>query len=116
MYIACTKNHGIDYLQVHEAYSFADNGVTKRKSRLIRNIGPLSRFDDGKPDYLKRLRQSFKDGSPLIETLSDLAGPDPPKDIVAFRCDRRNGSDAFSDPKNIGYFILDGLYDALGIY
>jgi hypothetical protein len=56
MYIACTKNHGTDYLQVHEAYSIKENGVAKNRSRLVKNIGPLSRFDDGKSDYLKRLR------------------------------------------------------------
>ena len=35
----------------------------------VLNIGPLARFDDGKPDFLHRLRQSFKDGEPLIESL-----------------------------------------------
>jgi transposase len=110
------KNHGTDYLQVQESYSDNSTGALKNRKRIVRNIGPLSRFDDGMPDYLKRLRQSFKEGSPLIGSLSDLAGAEHPKDVVAFRCDRRNAADVFSDPKNIGYFILDGLYDALGLY
>ncbi|GHV48650.1 hypothetical protein FACS1894204_13020 [Synergistales bacterium] len=118
MYIACTKNHGTDYLQVHEAYYIKENGVTKNRSRLVKNIGPLSRFDDGKPNYLKRLRQSFKDGKPLITSLSELLDARPtsaPKRItVSF--DLENDIDCMSDPKNVGYFLLDGLYDSLGIY
>lgn len=56
MLIACVKNHGIDYLQVMESYSVKEDGVFKGRKRVIKNLGPLSRFDDGKPDYLARLR------------------------------------------------------------
>lgn len=115
MFIACTKNHGIDYLQIHESYYVDEDGVKKNKKRLIRNIGPLSRFDDGKPDYLKRLRASFKEGTPLIDSLSDLAQTNVPKRVtISFDLD--DELDCVSIPKNIGYFLLDGLYDALGIY
>ncbi|MDR3255691.1 MAG: IS1634 family transposase [Synergistaceae bacterium] len=116
MYIACTKNHGIDYLQVHESYSVKENGSLKNRSRLIKNIGPLSRFDDGKPDYLKRLRQSFKDGKPLIKTLLDLTEIKQDVKRVNISFDLEDESDCASNPKNVGYFLLDGLYDALGIY
>jgi transposase len=117
MYIACTKNHGIDYLQVHESYSVKENGVTKNRSRLVKNIGPLSRFDDGEPEYLKRLRQSFKDGKPLIECLSDLIScPSATKRRFVIQFDKDNKSDCTLAPRNIGYFLLDALYDSLGIY
>lgn len=113
MYIACIKNNGIDYLQVHESYSVRENGETKRKSRFIRSIGPLSRFNDGQPDYLARLRQSFKEGRPIIPSLADLANNNPaPSLLVRFDMN----TECYSDPKNIGYFLMDGLYDALGIY
>ncbi len=115
MYIACTKNHGIDYLQVHESYSVKENGATKNRSRLIRNLGPLSRFDDGNPDYLKRLRQSFKDGIPLIDSLADLAVASPKSKTITVHFDKDVPDECFSNPKNVGYFLLDALYDALGI-
>ena len=38
------------------------------------SIGPLSRFDDGKPDYVKRLKKSFKEGCPLIDSLKPFCG------------------------------------------
>lgn len=116
MYIACTKNHGIDYLQVHESYSVKENGVKKTRSRLIRNLGPLSRFDDGKPDYLKRLRKSFKEGKPLIESLTDLASVSRETRAVTVQFDKDVPDECLSNPKNIGYFLLDALYDALGIH
>ncbi|MDI6706669.1 MAG: hypothetical protein QME73_10470, partial [Bacillota bacterium] len=54
MYIDCVKNSGKPYLRVAESYSIKENGIRKNRKRTIRNIGPLSRFDDGKPDFLKR--------------------------------------------------------------
>jgi transposase len=92
-----------------------DKGARQRR-RVVANIGPLSRFDDGKPDYLKRLRQSFKDGAPLIPALSLLISDAPTRRRIAIEFDLGNEIDSISSPKNIGYFPLDGLYDALGIY
>ena len=116
MHIACINNHGIDYLQVMESYSVKEDGVFKSRKRVIKNLGPLSRFDDGRPDYLSRLRGSFKEGHPIIPELSDLLQDNPTKDLVTIQFDRKSELDCFSDPKNIGYFLLDSLYDTLGIY
>jgi transposase len=117
MYIDCVTNNGKPYLRVAESYSVTVEGVRKNRKRTVRNIGPLSRFDDGKPDYLERLRQSFKDGAPIIEGLDDIAAAEsapPHKITVVF--DRNDDGSAFSNPKNLGYFLLDSLYDKLGIY
>ena len=116
MYIDCVKNSGKPYLRVAESYSIKENGIRKNRKRTIRNIGPLSRFDDGKPDFLKRLKQSFKDGRPIIDGLSDLLENKPISRRVVIEFDREAEDDCMSNPKNIGYFLLDGLYDALGIY
>jgi len=116
LHIVCVKNHGINYLQVMDSYSIKEDGVFKSRKRVVRNLGPLSRFDDGKPDYLARLRESFKEGRPLIPELADLVQGNPAKDRVTIHFDRKVEQDCMLDPKNIGYFLLDGLYDALGIY
>ena len=99
-----------------DSYAVKENGVFKSRKRVVRNLGPLSRFDDGKPDYLARLRKSFKEGHPLIPELVDLVPGNPVKDRITIHFDRNDEQDCMSDPKNIGYFLLDGLYDALGIY
>ena len=116
MYIACTNNNGIPYLQVHEYYSVTVDGKSKRKSRYIKGLGPLARFDDGKPDYLARLRKSFKDGKPIIKELKDVLDADAPEDRITAVFNKKYEADAFVNPKNVGYFLLDSLYDALGIY
>jgi transposase len=117
MFIDCGKNNGTDYLRIVEGYRTKDeHGKSVTRRRVVRNIGPLSRFDDGRPEYLKRLRQSFKDGTPLIESLSDLVAGKILPDYITIRYDRHNISETFSRPKNIGYFLLDAMYDGLGIY
>lgn len=116
MHIACVKNHGIPYLQVMENYSTLEKGQRKEKKRTLLNLGPLSRFDDGRPDFLIRLRKSFKEGHPLIAELKKLAATEIALPKVRVDFDISNASDCFCEPKNIGYFLLDGLYDSLGVY
>ena len=116
MYIDCVKNSGKPYLRVAESYSIQVDGVRKNRKRTIRNIGPLSRFDDGKPDFLARLKKSFLDGEPIIDGLDDLLEGKPGSRKVVIEFDRDDEAASMSHPKNIGYFLLDGLYDGLGIY
>lgn len=114
MHIDCRNNNGSPYLVVMESYSVIVNGVRKNRKRVVRSVGPLSRFDDGQPDYVKRLKKSFLDGTPIIESLKDLVAVKaaPRKTSIEFN---RDDESAFSDPKNTGYFLLDALYDGLGI-
>lgn len=114
MYIDCVINSNKPYLRVAESYSVKEDGKLKNRKRTIRNIGPLARFDDGRPEFLERLRQSFKDGTPIIPGLDDLIESPPQKITLTF--DQASENDCFSNPKVIGYFPLDSLYDALGIY
>jgi transposase len=116
MYIDKVINSGKPYLRVAESYSVKEGNIRKNRKRTVRNIGPLARFDDGKPDFLNRLRQSFRDGAPIIEGLDDLALETNPKNRIRLEFNPDDGGNAFSDPKNLGYFFLDAMYDALGIY
>jgi len=116
MYIDCVINNGKPYLRVAESYTIKIDGVRKNRKRTIRNLGPLSRFDDGQPEYLARLKRSFLEGSPIIEGLSDLLENQPSNRKVVLEFDRDDESACMANFKNIGYFLLDGLYDGLGIY
>lgn len=115
MFIELIKNNGTDYLRVMEAYRVNEGDNSKSRRRVVRNIGPLSRYDDGKPDYLNRLRQSFRDGKPIIESLEDLIGGAPMRRKIKVEYDLENEDHCFSNPKNIGYFLLNTLYNTLGI-
>ncbi len=116
LFIECVKNNGTDYLRLVEGYSFTENGKKKYRRRVVHNIGPLSRFSDGKPDFLSRLRRSFSDGTPLIESLSAFTRTEGVRRKINIAFDAENTDDCFCVLKNIGCFLLDALYDQLGIY
>ena len=117
MFIECAKLKGRSpYLRVSETYKETKNGTTKTKKRIVKNIGPLPKFDDGKPDFIQRLKQSFKEGNPIIDGLSELASNNPTKNIITIKFDKRILEQCQFDPKNIGYFLLNSLFESLGIY
>ena len=56
MYIELTKNNGIDYLRLVKNVRLTNSkGIKTSTKKVVFNIGPLSRFDDGNPDYVARL-------------------------------------------------------------
>ena len=70
MYVECFKNNGIDYLRLVQSNRVTNSkGVKTARKKVVYNIGPLSKFDDGKPDYIERLKKSFKAGNPIISSL-----------------------------------------------
>lgn len=116
MFIECANNNGIPYLRVMENYAYTDGDKKKSGRRLVRNIGPLHKFDDGEPDFLSRLRRSFKAGAPMIDSLNDLVEGGNTRNAVSISFNLENDDDCFCSPKNCGYFLPDSLYDQLGIY
>jgi transposase len=117
MYVECARVKGRkDYLRVSETYSMKEDGIRKTKKRVIYNIGPLDVYDDGLPNYVDRLKESFRNGNPIIDEISHLASKHSNRRFVSIKFDRNNVDESMLNPKNIGYFMLDSLYDALGIY
>jgi len=116
MFIECIKNNGTPYLRLVDGRTYSINGIAKHQRYVVRNIGPLSRFDDGQADYLSRLRASFRNGTPMIPLLNEYVSCKPREKKVRFELDIDDDAQCFCAPKNLGYFVLDGLYDALGIY
>ena len=70
MFIDCFENNGGKYLRLARSVRTTKQDGRKTTSKIpVFNIGPLANFDDGEPNYLERLRQSFRDGNPLIPSL-----------------------------------------------
>ena len=70
MFIEVVQNNGNKYLRpVQSARVVNKSGYRISQNKVVLNIGPLSRFDDDQPDYVKRLKKSFKAGIPLIPAL-----------------------------------------------
>ncbi|MGF6907950.1 IS1634 family transposase [Fusobacterium sp. PH5-44] len=112
MYLECFKNNGRDYLRISEGYRVKrDDGTFTTKRRVIKNLGSIEKFDDGKPDLLQRLREDFKNGKLEIEGFEYTT--EKIKDYITIRIDAK--VPLTLNPKNIGYFFLDDLFINLGI-
>ena len=63
-------NHGIAYLRLTASLGLKKvEGRVVQRRKVVLSLGPMSRHDDGKPDYLRRLRESYRAGRPLIKEL-----------------------------------------------
>ena len=106
-HIECVKNNGKPYLRLAESRYVKDIG--HQKKFVIKNLGPLSKFDDGKPDFLKRLREKFKNGEIDFDGITYYSNL-PTKKIFEIDNDKN-----YIELKNIGYLFLQSVYNSLGI-
>ena len=118
MYIEISNNNGTKYLRLVQSKRVPNkDGIKMPKKTVVFNIGPLSRFDDGKPDYIQRLKDSFKAGNPIIPSLKPYAEEqESPKDKDRVNIPFRQGTDAcVAHPKKAAPIILDALFQELGL-
>lgn len=65
---------GVQYLRVMEyADVQTEDGTYKKRRRCVKSLGRLSKHDDGLPNYMQRLRESFKAGHPIIPELAEYS-------------------------------------------
>ena len=89
------------------------NGKPISGKRLVLGLGPLSRHDDGKPDFLNRLRQSFREGRPLIDALKPYVNDAPKEEwVIRFKA---GDPKCKGEPKRLAACILDPVFSALGL-
>ena len=89
------------------------NGKPISGKRLVLGLGPLSRHDDGKPNFLERLRASFAAGKPLIKELEPYVGNAPK---VKWRIEFNAGDPKCKgEPKRMAATVLDPVFSALGL-
>ena len=102
------------YLRLVESHRrLTRNGKPISGKRLVLSLGPLSKHDDGKPDYLARLRQSFREGRPLIDALRPYVG-DAPKEEWNLKFRKGDGK-CKGEPKRLAACVLDPVFSALGL-
>ena len=110
MFLDCFKNTGKPYLRIVEGkYIKRENGSVTVKRNTIKNLGPLSNYDDGEPDLLKRLRQKFKDGTLVDLNELSIQLKEKPELVPLDKLNLK------LNPKNIGYLFLNQVYNDLGI-
>ena len=114
MFIDCFKNNSIEYLRLVESHRVIDkNGRKTPRKKVLLNIGPLSSFDDGQPEYLERLRESFRNGTPLIPSLLPFVEqPRPKTHMLTFTDGEPN---CISHPRLFSHVLLDRVFQSLGL-
>ena len=115
MFIECFTNNGKPYLRLARSVRVTNKAGQKvSQKQPVFNIGPLSRFDDGQPDYVERLKKSFKAGNPLIPALLPYCSEERP--VETYRFSIQEGSpDCFGHPKLFSHLLLERILEELGI-
>jgi transposase len=115
MFVETVKNSGKDYLRLAKSVRVRNkNGYKVSQKEVILNIGPLSRFDDGLPDYVGRLKKSFKAGNPLIPALLPYCDEEKPAETYRFSFSE-GSPDCFGHPKLFSHLLLEKILEELGL-
>ena len=115
MFVEVVQNNGNKYVRLVQSVRVTNkSGLKVSQKKVIKNIGPLDRFDDGRPDYIERLKKSFKAGNPLIPALIPYCSESQPAE--AYRFSIREGSpDCFGHPKLFSHLLLERILEELGL-
>ena len=78
MHLEKYQSNGKEYLRLVRTIRIKrEDGKALNRKEVVKALGPMSQYDDGKPDYLVRLRRSFSEGKPLISELMPYLGEAP---------------------------------------
>jgi hypothetical protein len=115
MFIDVSKNNGKDYLRLMKSRRIAnDKGIKVARNAVIFNIGPLERYDDGQPDYIDRLRRSFRAGVPLIASLEPYCAKGKPREKYTFTFEE-GSPECVGAPKLYSHKFLERILEELGL-
>lgn len=116
MYVECFTNNGKPYLRLVQSIRVTNkDGYKVSQKKVVCNIGPLDRFDDGQPDYVDRLKKSFKDGSPLLPALEPYCTQEKPAEDYRFSI-REGSPDCFGHPRLFSHMLLERMLEELGLH
>ena len=115
MFVEVVQNNGNKYLRLVQSVRVTNkDGYKVSQKKVIKNIGPLARFDDGEPDYVSRLKKSFKSGNPLIPELLPYCTEE--KYVEKYKFTINEGSpDCFGHPRLFSNILLERIIEELGL-
>ena len=115
MFIEKFSNNGIPYLRLVQSQRFTKpDGSRSVRKKYIYNIGPLAKFDDGQPDFLDRLKDSFKRGDPLIPALLPYCSSAPYREKYHFELQEGDPL-CIGHPKLFSHVLLERIMEELGL-
>lgn len=113
MHIEKYKTNGKYYLRLVENKRILQNGENVNRKKLILSLGRYDQYDDGQPDYMQRLRQSFAEKKPLIPELLPYVEHAPK---ASWHFEIEEGSEyCTAKPKRFSPCLLDAVFTALGL-
>ena len=115
MFIEKFNNNGTEYLRLVESFRGENSkGLKVAKKKIILNIGPLSKYDDHKGDYFNRLKDSFKCGSPLIESLKEYCADN--RVLEEYNLKYIEGDPyLIGQPKLYSHMLIEQIMNELGL-
>ena len=115
MFVEIVKNGGRDYLRLVNSIRVTNkDGYRVSQKKVILNIGYLDKFEDGQPDYLERLRRSFRAGIPLIPSLEQYCTDETPREKYTFTFEEGDPNCA-GNPKLFSHLLLERILEELGM-
>lgn len=108
-------NNNTRYIRIVESVRVTDsNGKRANRKRIIANIGPVSKYSDGKSNYEERLRESFKAGKPLIKELTEFVpqAQSVKKYPIMFT---EGSSECVGHPKLYSHMLIEKVMDSIGV-
>ena len=114
MTLEVINNNGYQYIRIVENKYIVSNGKPSSRKNVILNVGPVSKFDDGKPDFVRRLKDSFKDGNPLIKSLLPYVEKKPIKETydISFK---EGDPDCIGHNKIFANSLIERIMEEIGI-
>lgn len=115
MFIEEQVVRGVSYLRlVKRVPKINASGKRTTTKKTIKSLGRLSDLEDGKPDYVKRLRQSFNDGCPLLSELEPYVDVQTSDELTAV-CFHNGEKECRLDEREFAPALLDPLFRELGL-
>ena len=114
MALEIITNNGYKYIRVVENKYVVVNGSPSCRKKVLLNVGPVSKFDDGKPDYIKRLKESFKNGNPLIPALLPYVEKKPVRETydISFK---EGNPDCIGHNKIFANALIERIMEEIGV-
>ena len=114
LHIEKQKSGNSEYLRLVSLKRMkSSNGRLMIGKKTIVSLGALAKHDDGRPDYLRRLRESFAEGRPLLKELEPYVDQAPVRRwTVTFE---RGDAKCIGEPKRLAPCVLDPVFRALGL-
>ena len=115
MFVECFTNNAKPYLRLVRSVRVTKaDGRKISQKQVICNLGPLDRYDDGQPDYVERLKQSFKAGNPMIPALLPYCDAQRPVEKYHFVINE-GSPDCFGHPKLFCHILMERILEELGL-